>query len=120
MFLKETISELKRELAESFTYHYFVTRSSYSSENHEEVEVFRGTSTKIIYIIYLCSWPLQIIDFTLESRITEYDLRLAIDHSNPSNLICFICGPPPMTDHFRSELINMGVAPQQIKTEKWW
>ena len=25
-----------------------------------------------------------------------------------------------MTDHFRSELINMGVAPQQIKTEKWW
>ncbi|KAI9556142.1 hypothetical protein GHT06_018716 [Daphnia sinensis] len=98
LLFQDTISQLKNGPLKSFDYRFFVTRLT-ASNDHQCGQT--GSQLR-------------------EGRLMEKDLQLAISKSDIDNVICFICGPPPMTDAFHSQLIKMGVTAKQIKYEKWW
>ncbi|KAM6223851.1 oxidoreductase NAD-binding domain-containing protein 1 [Rhynchocyon petersi] len=54
--------------------------------------------------------------YVTEGRIMEEELR---DHISEDTLF-YICGPPPMTDFFSSQLECRGVPREHICFEKWW
>ncbi|XP_032780804.2 oxidoreductase NAD-binding domain-containing protein 1 [Daphnia magna] len=98
LLFQDTISELKNGPLKSFDYRFFVTRFP-APDDHQCDQ--RGSQLR-------------------EGRVMEEDLRLAISKSYVENVICFICGPPPMADAIHSQLLKMGVTAKQIKYEKWW
>ncbi|XP_059352271.1 oxidoreductase NAD-binding domain-containing protein 1-like [Daphnia carinata] len=98
LLFQDTISELKHGPLKSFDCRFFVTRLP-ASENDQSGQ--RGSQFR-------------------DGRLMEKDLRLAINKSDIDTVICFICGPPPMTDAIHSQLIKMEVPAKQIKYEKWW
>jgi NAD(P)H-flavin reductase len=64
---------------------------------------------------------------TFARRITTTDLVDAIDgyqHSSQttrSNTLCYICGPPVMTDGFVDFLTQQaGMTKERVLCEKWW
>ncbi|KAF2837808.1 ferredoxin reductase-like protein [Patellaria atrata CBS 101060] len=60
---------------------------------------------------------------TLNSRrITSDDLISAIgDVAEREATVCYICGPPPMTDEFVAFLQDQeGIAKERVLCEKWW
>lgn len=60
-------------------------------------------------------------------RIGRDDLRAALDslghdaRSEPKRSItAFLCGPPRMVDELSQLLLELVVAQDRIKSEKWW
>jgi ferredoxin-NADP reductase len=57
-------------------------------------------------------------------RIGAKDLQAAVaalqaGGSSPGP-VAYVCGPPGMTDDVVQQLVESGVAPGDIKTERWW
>jgi hypothetical protein len=67
-------------------------------------------------------------DMELHScRISSTDLRTAVWDDDPevrANTVCYVCGPPLMTDEFvvllQSLLEDEGSGPRRVFYEKWW
>ena len=62
---------------------------------------------------------------TFARRITERDLERALNgygkQSDRSSTVCYVCGPPEMTDGFVSFLTRQpGMAGERVLCEKWW
>ena len=64
---------------------------------------------------------------TFARRITTTDLEDAVDgyqHSGQnsrSRTVCYVCGPPVMTDGFVDFLMQQtGMAKERVLCEKWW
>ncbi len=53
-------------------------------------------------------------------RITGEDITEALSHLDPSQLQCFVCGPPPMIADIEQMLEECHVTRACIHTEKWW
>ena len=55
-------------------------------------------------------------------RIATQDLSTALGPESLRNkTVCYVCGPPRMTDEFVEYLANQaGMAPAQVFYEKWW
>jgi NAD(P)H-flavin reductase len=60
-------------------------------------------------------------------RISNTDLRTAVWDEDPgvrANTVCYVCGPPVMTDEFvgvlQSLLEGEGGGPRRVFYEKWW
>ncbi|KAL1849257.1 hypothetical protein Plec18170_007549 [Paecilomyces lecythidis] len=58
-----------------------------------------------------------------DRRITAEDLKSAVTGSSGdetgSGTVCYICGPPPMTDEFVDRLAGM-IGRERVFCEKWW
>jgi hypothetical protein len=56
-------------------------------------------------------------------RITVQDLEAATTANNaqapPRSTVCYVCGPPPMTDEFVQSLGTL-VGSDRVLCEKWW
>ncbi|KAM6958924.1 oxidoreductase NAD-binding domain-containing protein 1 [Aplochiton taeniatus] len=50
-------------------------------------------------------------------RISDEELRAHVD---PQKTLCYLCGPPPMTESFARSLVDMGLSEDRILFEKWW
>ena len=67
---------------------------------------------------------------TFARRISKEDLLLALDGydrdvsnvaSGRTGTVCFVCGPPNMTDDFVAFLAcQPGMAEDRVLCEKWW
>ena len=64
---------------------------------------------------------------TFARRIKTSDLTAALDGYKESSLqdrsrtICYVCGPPNMTDDFVAYLVRQqGMAEERVLCEKWW
>lgn len=67
---------------------------------------------------------------TVGRRITEADVLRAIDgykqgsadsKRNRERTLCYVCGPPQMTDHFVEVLrLQSGMSDDRVFCEKWW
>jgi hypothetical protein len=63
---------------------------------------------------------------TYARRITEADLERALDgyresDSDRVSTVCYVCGPPEMTDGFVSFLTRQpGMTKERVLCEKWW
>ena len=63
---------------------------------------------------------------TFASRITKTDLVRAIDgyqddSAGRAETLCYVCGPPAMTDEFVEFLSQQkGMAQERVLCEKWW
>ena len=60
-------------------------------------------------------------------RIKTSDLVQALDgyssgsQSDRSRTVCYVCGPPKMTDEFVAFLVQQpGMAGERVLCEKWW
>jgi len=102
---------IKKSLRDSFDYKFFVSRSQPSADSLKGSYFWSSNLSWIIYIYILKK---------IDGRITDEDLREALNQSNKDDLLCFLCGPPPMTDRFTSALQEMGVPHPNIRYEKWW
>ncbi|GAD97839.1 hypothetical protein PVAR5_6521 [Paecilomyces variotii No. 5] len=58
-----------------------------------------------------------------DRRITADDLKAAVTGSSGdetgSGTVCYVCGPPPMTDGFVDRLTGM-IGRERVFCEKWW
>ncbi len=52
-----------------------------------------------------------------DGRISEKELERYVD---PENTLCYLCGPPPMTEKVSSDLKRVGLSEDKILFEKWW
>lgn len=65
-------------------------------------------------------------DLTIHSRrIMRQDLQAAVigvdAEVNPKDLVCYLCGPPGMTDEFIGVLRELlGGETERVLFEKWW
>ncbi|XP_072303888.1 oxidoreductase NAD-binding domain-containing protein 1 isoform X2 [Eucyclogobius newberryi] len=55
--------------------------------------------------------------FTSRGRITADHLQA---HVHPQSTLCYLCGPPPMTEALSSTLRELGLPKDRILFEKWW
>ena len=72
----------------------------------------------------------QLPNRTFGRRLKEDDLLQALDgynkqsqagKSDRSRTVCYVCGPPNMTDEFVSFLTRQpGMTPERVLCEKWW
>lgn len=57
-------------------------------------------------------------------RLSGLDLSRSLKDKQQCSNICYICGPPSMTDDLSQSLISdrseLGTMPTQVITEKWW
>lgn len=53
-------------------------------------------------------------------RINESRLQEAVATLDKSQLMCYICGPPPMIKHVSDVLYKLNIAENRIHFEKWW
>lgn len=51
-------------------------------------------------------------------RISKQDLDSAVAGAGDST-VCYVCGPPPMTDEFVGHLGSL-IGPDRVLCEKWW
>ncbi|RDD42780.1 Oxidoreductase NAD-binding domain-containing protein 1 [Trichoplax sp. H2] len=56
----------------------------------------------------------------LSHRIDPSVLRESVLNLNISKMQTYICGPPPMIESVASNLLQIGLAEDDIKYEKWW
>lgn len=57
------------------------------------------------------------------SRITNADLEAALGHDIDvrKRTVCYVCGPPRMTDQFVEYLTGLdGMGKKRVLCEKWW
>jgi hypothetical protein len=58
-----------------------------------------------------------------DRRVTSDDLKTAVIGSSGdktgSGTVCYVCGPPPMTDEFVDTLRGM-IGEERVFCEKWW
>lgn len=65
-------------------------------------------------------------DLSIHSRrVSQDDLRTALTGPNgdikPEETVCYMCGPPAMTDEFVAALRGlMGDGSDRVFFEKWW
>lgn len=72
----------------------------------------------------------QLPNRTFARRLNKEDLLPALDgytreagyqDRDRSRTVCYVCGPPNMTDEFVSYLIQQpGMAEERVLCEKWW
>ncbi|KAF7221730.1 oxidoreductase NAD-binding domain-containing protein 1 [Nothobranchius furzeri] len=55
--------------------------------------------------------------FVKSGRITPMELQA---HVNPQRTLCYVCGPPPMTEAISKTLKDLGLPKDRILFEKWW
>lgn len=53
-----------------------------------------------------------------QGRIDQEAIASALE--NMHNPYIYMCGPPGMTENISQECLNLGVAFERIKYEKWW
>ncbi|XP_068235451.1 oxidoreductase NAD-binding domain-containing protein 1-like [Palaemon carinicauda] len=53
-------------------------------------------------------------------HITQDNLRSALKVLDTSTLRTFVCGPPPMIENIKDNLLVCGLSRNQILYEKWW
>ncbi|KAJ8371517.1 hypothetical protein AAFF_G00307540 [Aldrovandia affinis] len=61
--------------------------------------------------------------FVSDGRVSEQVLREHVESlgsRGEREVLCFLCGPPPMIESVSSQLLHLGVAPHRILFEKWW
>lgn len=59
----------------------------------------------------------QLQPYTSRGRITVQQLQAHVD---PQRTVCYLCGPPPMTEALSESLIELGLPKDRILFEKWW
>ena len=55
-----------------------------------------------------------------DGRVGRIDAELLREHLPAQDCLYYLCGPPPMQDDLSSILQGLGVAPSNIKVERWW
>ncbi|KAK5599310.1 Oxidoreductase NAD-binding domain-containing protein 1 [Crenichthys baileyi] len=55
--------------------------------------------------------------FVKGGRISEEELQANVD---PQRTLCYLCGPPPMTEAISKTLMDLGLPKDRILFEKWW
>ncbi|XP_020617147.1 oxidoreductase NAD-binding domain-containing protein 1-like isoform X2 [Orbicella faveolata] len=98
LLFKESLMEISRKCP-SILCRYFVTK-----RENENCKTGAG-STQIIYE---------------HGRINESRLQEAVSSLDRSQLMCYICGPPPMIKHVSDILYKLNIAENRIHFEKWW
>ncbi|KAJ7386687.1 Oxidoreductase NAD-binding domain-containing protein 1 [Desmophyllum pertusum] len=53
-------------------------------------------------------------------RISESRLQEVVSSLDRSQLICYICGPPPMIQRMSDILYKLNIAKDRIHFERWW
>ncbi|XP_027013305.1 oxidoreductase NAD-binding domain-containing protein 1 [Tachysurus fulvidraco] len=55
--------------------------------------------------------------YTTSGKISQEEL---VCHVNPERTLCYLCGPPTMTESLSLVLQSLGLSTNQILYEKWW
>ncbi|XP_054914775.1 oxidoreductase NAD-binding domain-containing protein 1 isoform X1 [Poeciliopsis prolifica] len=92
LLFKSSIIEKCGEFPNKFTCNFHVTQQSAGVEPHLQ-------------------------PFVKSGRITAEDLQANVD---PQRTLCYLCGPPPMTEAISKTLMDLGLPKDRILFEKWW
>jgi NAD(P)H-flavin reductase len=55
-----------------------------------------------------------------KARITEADVKKAIESDDLSGVTGYVCGPPIMTDWLIQLMVESGLEEKNVLCEKWW
>ncbi|XP_076865478.1 oxidoreductase NAD-binding domain-containing protein 1 [Brachyhypopomus gauderio] len=104
------------------------THLCYSAKNTREL-LFKNNIIEVCEEFpdkFSCSFHVTQQDFEMEQNLQPYTTSGRISqevlrhHVDPESTLCYLCGPPPMTESVSRHLQSLGLSEDRILFEKWW